>query len=218
MCSEWDATGRVQPYAVTSKPFQVTPWDGLTVSAPQVAKDGRSVSVDVGPDFARPLAVQHRPTTYSSRDRSARDRSDLSYTLGRYDYRVRDGIDYPDTMKQHPMSSYLTGRAGGDATDLPGGTTELFCFRCTFEPWAETGAVDRVTITVVRKQGGVAARARRLRPEEPALGGPDRRWSHGDRVFVARGDVRDTFGERNGTPSAVTTSSVAAPAGLPRAG
>jgi hypothetical protein len=39
-------------------------------------------------------------------------------------------------------------------------------------------------------------------------------------VLVARGDVRDTFGERNGKASAMTTSSAAsAPeSGLPRAG
>lgn len=203
-CSEWDATGRVQPYRVESEAFQVTPWEGITVSAPRVSADGRSVSVDVGPDFAQPLAGSNTALhTFSTRTAQIGDRL-LEYSLGRFDYAARDAIDYPDTLTNHPMASYLVGRTPKDVKTYPGAITELFCFTCAFEPWAETGAVEQVTVTVERL-GGAAERV-------PATFDPaSRRWvapvtlDVGDRAYVAAGDVRDTFGERNGAPSTITT-------------
>lgn len=122
----------------------------------------------------------------------------------------RDAVDYPDAVSStHPLASYLTGRSKNDVKPYAGAPTELFCFRCSFEPWAETGAVDTVTVTVMRALG----RNERV----PATFDPvTRRWvapvalAAGDSVYVAAGDVRDTFGERNGAPSARTTWAPAA--------
>ena len=199
-CSEWDATGRVQPYAVSSEPFSVTPWEGITVSAPQPSEDGSEVTVDVGPDLPTPLDTSNTSfVAYSTRTGQIGD-NPLSYTRGLFDYGVLDAVDYPDTVGPHPMGSYLTGRSGRDLKSYPGGAAELFCFRCSFEPWAETGAVESVTVSVLRAIGTTE--------RVPAVFDPaTRRWrapvtlGTGDRAFVAAGDVRDTFGERNGVPS-----------------
>lgn len=203
-CSEWDATGRVQPYSASSAPFAVTPWDGITVSAPQRSIDGLSLIVDVGPDLPQPLPASNTSlTSFSSRTGQLGSTS-LSYTLGLFDYASRDAVDYPDKVaSSHPEAAYLSGRSSRDLKTYPGGQTELFCFYCSFEPWAETGAVDKVTLTVERLSGAIKRVAATF---DPAT----RRWvapvtlGLGDRAYVAAGDVRDTFGERNRAASPVT--------------
>jgi hypothetical protein len=202
-CSEWDATGRVQPYSTTSQPFQVTPWEGITAAAPEVAPDGSSVSVDVGPDLPQPLSASNTDRHVFTSRTGLLGTSSLSYEIGRFDYTARDAVDYPDAARQHPMESYLVGRSKSDVKTYPGGVLELFCFRCSFEPWAETGAIEQVTVTVQRAGGAPERVAATFDPGT-------RRWvapvalGAGDRVFVAAGDVRDSFGERNGAPSPVT--------------
>jgi len=204
-CGEWDATGRVQPYAATSAPFAVTPWKGITVGAPQRSADGRSLVVDVGPDLPHPLDASNTAvTSFSSRTGQEGDRT-LSYTLGLFDYASRDAVDYPDKVSSaHPEAAYLSGRSDRDVKTYPRGQTELFCFRCSFEAWAETGAVESVTVTLVRLSGEVERVAATF---DPAV----RRWvaavalGVGERAYVAAGDVRDTFGERNGSASPTTT-------------
>jgi hypothetical protein len=203
-CSEWDASGRVQPYAVASESFEVTPWEGITVSAPQPTAGG--LSVDVGPDLAHPLTASNTAlATFSSRTGLLGTQS-LDYSLGLFDYAARDAVDYPDAVgATHPERKYLTGRSGDDVIRRHASAQpELFCFRCSFEPWADTGAVASVTVTVERATGGVE----RL----PAtFDVATRRWvaavtlATGDRAYVAAGDVRDTWGERNGAPSPVLT-------------
>jgi hypothetical protein len=202
-CSEWDATGRVQPYSTASQPFEVTPWTGITVGAPVVSADGSSVSVDVGPDLAQPLSSSNTDRHSFASRTGLLGTAPLSYEIGRFDYAARDAVDYPDAAREHPMSSYLVGRSKSDVKTYPGNVLELFCFRCSFEAWAETGAVERVTVTVQRVGGGTES--------VPATFDPgSRRWvapvtlGAGDRVLVAAGDVRDTFGERNGAPSPTT--------------
>lgn len=202
-CSEWEATGRVQPYSAASEPFEVTPWTGITVGAPEPTAAG--LSVDVGPELPQPLTASNTAlATFSSRT-GLLGTQRLDYTLGLFDYASRDAVDYPDTVgAEHPEKAYLTGRSGDDVIRRhPSAQPELFCFRCSFEPWADTGAVEAVTVTVERVIGG----SERV----PATFNPaTRRWvapvtlATGDRAYVAAGDVRDTFGERNGAASGVT--------------
>jgi hypothetical protein len=206
-CSEWDATGRVQPYTATSQPFRVTPWEGLTVGAPVVSADGTSVSVDVGPDLtAAPLSASNSALQVFTSSAGQVDRKPLTYSYGRYDYALRDGAVYPSSMEDsgrtHPMR-YIDKRAADD-TKTYSGLVERYCFQCSFEPWADTAAVESVFLTVQRLAGGTE--------RVPAVfDAASRRWvaqvalGLGDRVQVAAGDVRDTFGERNGAPSPVVT-------------
>jgi hypothetical protein len=203
-CSEWDASGRVQPYSAASETFEVTPWNGITVTAPEPVAGG--VSVDVGPDLPHPLSASNTAlATFSSRAGLLGTQS-IDYTLGLFDYTTRDAVDYPDSVgATHPERKYLTGRSGDDVIRRHASAQpELYCFRCSFEPWADTGAIESVTVTVERAAGG----SERV----PAtFDVTTRRWvaavslAAGDRTYVAAGDVRDTFGERNGTASPVLT-------------
>ena len=80
--------------------------------------------------------------------------------------------------------------------------TEPLCKTCSFRPWAATGVLAKVTVTVVRAAGSVD------RVPAARLGS---RWMAptgllpGDRAFVAAGDAVDTWGEFNGSPSAEVT-------------
>jgi len=200
-CSEWDATGRVSSYRTMSQPFEVSPWSGITVSAPVVAADGSSVSVDVGPDLKAPLSSSNAAFTRITSSTGIATRTPVTYELGRFDYAVRDAVDYPDSLGSHPMR-YVGPRRPSD-TKTYGTLVERFCFTCTFEAWSDTGAVESVTVTLVRAAGTTERVAAVFDPAS-------RRWvapatvGVGDRVLVAAGDVRDTFGETNGAASPTT--------------
>jgi hypothetical protein len=175
-----------------------------------VSADGSSVSVDVGPDLAQPLSSSNTDRHSFASRTGLLGTAPLSYEIGRFDYAARDAVDYPDAAREHPMSSYLVGRSKSDVKTYPGGVLELFCFKCSFEAWAETGAVEQVTVTVQRLTGATERVPASFDPQT-------RRWvapvalAAGDRAFVAAGDVRDTFGERNGAPSATATYLAAGP-------
>ncbi|WP_205699648.1 hypothetical protein [Conexibacter sp. SYSU D00693] len=75
---------------------------------------------------------------------------------------------------------------------------QVYCSRCTFRPWADTGSVAGATVRILRpgrrtlvaravRRGGRWRTTRRLRP--------------GERAFVAAGGVRDRFGDVNGAAS-----------------
>lgn len=201
-CSPWDLQGRVSEYRAVSDPFTVAPWDGITVGELVPGADWRSVAFEVGPEFPYPLDVSNAAlTTYQSATGMLRH-TPLPYTNGLFDYGVVAPIDYPDTPPGgHPMA-YVTGRSSDDLAGYGGGEQELFCFRCSFEPWAETGAVASVAVTVLRGDGGTE----RIEASYDVVA---RRWGAavdlepGDRVLVGAGDVTDTFGEFNGEPSPV---------------
>jgi hypothetical protein len=92
--------------------------------------------------------------------------------------------------------------AGDDVRTYPGGDVEAFCFHCSFQPWADTSVVETAAVTV--RRGGIErvvpatwdADAGRFRTAPASVGA-------GSTALVATGGVVDSFGERNGTPSAV---------------
>jgi hypothetical protein len=73
------------------------------------------------------------------------------------------------------------------------------CRTCTFRPWAARGDVERASVVVTRVFG---------RTEVVVASLVDGRWvartrlAPGDRIVVPAGGVVDTYGERNGAPSA----------------
>ncbi|MGH3441848.1 MAG: hypothetical protein ACRDUY_07370, partial [Nitriliruptorales bacterium] len=187
---------RVSGYQLASEPFRVLPFEGLTVSDLRLTDDG--VSLLVGP----------RPT-FGVHTSNAEHLFDLTGT---------QAVDYPD--------SYESPFAFIDATPNvfeygPGEEDdERYCLHCSFRPWADTGAIASVTVTVVR--GGELpaaeqARGRNLRgvgaiETVAAVFDPDSgRWEgtvdlrHGDIVYVERGGVVDAFGEFNGLRSDILT-------------
>ncbi|MGH7897253.1 MAG: hypothetical protein ACREQQ_04825, partial [Candidatus Binatia bacterium] len=70
-----------------------------------------------------------------------------------------------------------------------------YCYRCTFRPWADSGRVISASATVNGEE----------RPATPSGGA----WTvsgltSGDQVVVEPGDVKDEFGNVNGSPAAIT--------------
>jgi hypothetical protein len=174
-----------QPYSVTSGTFEVRPWDGITVPGIRVEPDG-TLSFAVGPVNDKAFFV-----SYPARSGT----SVAHFTVG--------PIDYPDTWaasklpKTPPTGDHLFPRL--ERSDIRG---QLYCFSCSFRPWADTGqpAVAMVTISGIGAPRTV-----------PAILGSDGRWhtsyvlSAGESAQVAVGGVQDGFGEYNGAPSAVVT-------------
>lgn len=200
-CSTWDAAGRVSAYHAVSDPFTVGAWDGITVEG--LATDGSGVSFAIGPKLPQPLEMSNSTLTPFTSSVGMLRATPLSYLTGRFDYTRSDSVDYPDSVSGHPFP-YVRARRPDDLRAYPGARQELFCFLCSFEAWADTGAIARASVTVVRASG----------PSEriPATFDPTTgRWSAnvvlatGDQAFVEAGDVVDTYGEHNGARSAVVT-------------
>lgn len=104
-------------------------------------------------------------------------------------------ISYPQTYQS--VFPYVKVAIENDDVGQP------FCTTCSFRPWATSGTVAKARISVTRALSG------RTSTYRADLVGD--RWvapvrlNPGDRVFVAKGDVMDTYGEINGTPTAALT-------------
>jgi hypothetical protein len=142
------AGGTAKPYTLQSKPFAVTPWEGLKASDPRLV-GGNDVAVTTAP------------------------------------------VVYPRTYTPDPSFRFIKDDGG----DKPGASS-VFCRTCSFRPWARTGTVRSVAVTVVRD--GVVVRT------VPARRQADGSWvaatdlRPGERAFVDRAGVRDEYGEING--------------------
>jgi hypothetical protein len=160
-------------YRLRSRPFAVRRWRGITVEDTRVERDG-TVSFTVGP----------RSTHRFDGDRE--------YAVG--------PIDYPDTYES-PFR-FLDGKRKLFTYGLADPARhQQYCPRCTFRPWADTGAVRRAVVTV----RGPGRRERRLEARRDDATG---RWRtagalrRGETARVAAGGVTDRFGETNGAPGA----------------
>ena len=184
-CGSWDPQGRVKPYNLVSEPFEVRPWDGITVDDIRAEPDG-SVSFTVGPAY--PFA----PGT-----------SNMDET---FDYTAGSPIDYSDTYTSPFV--FIHGRldSGREEDDDvreygPGSEDdEVFCFHCSFRPWADTGIAQRVVVTIERASGGSETVRATYDPQTGRWRTPATLRA-GDTALVDRGGVVDTFGEFNGQAS-----------------
>lgn len=104
----------------------------------------------------------------------------------------RGPIEYPDSYS----SPFRFIRAGKNVVTYAGGHQEAFCYRCSFRPWADSGAIATAVVLVERSGGwsetlsascDVAGRC-----SVPVTLGP------GDRLTVPARGVTDEFGEVNG--------------------
>jgi hypothetical protein len=103
-------------------------------------------------------------------------------------------VVYPRTYIPHPSFPFIKDDGG----DKPGAGS-AFCRTCSFRPWARTGTVESVTVTVAEDR--VAVR------NVPAVKQADGSWKAatalqpGEVAFVNRAGVRDGYEEINGAPT-----------------
>ena len=168
--------GSAVPYHLESAPFDVRPWDGITVDAMKVDRNGRVVFT-VGP---------RRSITVSSGGPA------IDATIGPIDY--PDSYDSPIPFIKEERQAFRDPAAPTSATKL-----EWFCFRCSFRPWADTGRPEIAYLTIVRRDG---SRERVRARERTGASFYSPRALRGDETaFVAAGDVQDAFGNVNGADS-----------------
>ncbi|MFP5219206.1 MAG: hypothetical protein ACLGIG_05645, partial [Actinomycetes bacterium] len=179
----------VEPYAFTSEPFEVRPWDGLTVDSVTVGDDG-AVRVAIG------------PTTSELFD-------DFRWTYGPVDYPNGWAWDEALTSVADQRAKTEKGSFGEHGERVyyryrPGPQDDqAYCIFCRFHPWQESGRAETGTVTVVRK-GGAVEQWPAVRDGERLVAVPPDRASAlrpGDRVRVDAGGVRDAWGNTNATPS-----------------
>jgi len=175
-----------QPYATDSSPFQVKPWEGITVPDIRVEPDG-TVSFTVGPQRTKPFFTSYpaNPMTPTT-----------SLSVG--------PIDYPDAWPRPKLDAEAAVHTGDkvfprEERTVIGG--QRYCFSCTFRPWADTGQVASASVELLGAGGRTV----------PATLGPNGRWhtkatlQPGQSARIGSGGIRDTFGERNGTASATVS-------------
>lgn len=104
-------------------------------------------------------------------------------------------VVYPRTYRPDPSFPLIKDDGG----DKPGASSVL-CRTCSFRPWARTGTVRSVSVTVTRTDG------RHLRDVD-AVKQPDGSWKAptrlqpGERAFVGIASVKDEYGELNSVPT-----------------
>lgn len=113
-----------------------------------------------------------------------------------------DEIAYP-RLPLHVPAGFRFYADDGGGKDGGG----VLCKTCTFRPWATSGHVASAVVTVVSATGQV-------RTVDATYDASTGRWHTdvvlgiGDRAFIDRGGVHDTYGEFNGAPSATVTRTV----------
>lgn len=165
-------------YALTSDPFEVRPWGGIT--AEQAAVNAGIVRFGLGP-----------VTVHEAFQRGANTREPTN----QFGPRAVGPIDYPDTWSVV---------AAGDASLMPwlrnernmhryaGGVEEQYCHRCSFRPWRDTGVGEQVEVTTVEAGGQIRT--------VPAQSPDGLNWEAtvGDGpAYIAPGGIRDAYGNTN---------------------
>ncbi len=224
---------RPVPYSITSEPFRVGRWDGVTVPSIVANRSGR-VRFAVGP--TRTLEVKkvkepkQQPPDLGTGDEggatpnaSAAQAADPAPTgtvtsvIGPIDYPDSYDSPTPFIRASQKEGEFKNGRTVVRDPLRPNdaGRFEWYCFGCAFRPWADTAEVSCAEATVVRARGGVSRVRAHRQGDGFALGARLRR---GDVAFIAPGGIRDANGEENAAPSARVTRGEASPLAIMRAG
>jgi glycerophosphoryl diester phosphodiesterase len=167
------------PYHLESAPFEVVPWDGITVEDLRVGDDGR-VSFIVGP--------VNTFTTFKAGAGEGTTTRNPGYTVG--------PVDYPDSYGGG--ISWIRNERQLFAGD------EQYCGRCTFRPWADSAplATASVPVQVTRANGSTYTLAATLQDGRWTTATP---IAVGDSARVPARVIADVNGERNGAASAAVT-------------
>jgi hypothetical protein len=168
----------VKAYELTSEPFAVRPWTGVTVEDLRV-EDDRRVSFLVGPTRERTIPGTEQKTAIGP-------------------------IDYPDSYTDDPLKARFI-RLRHDVVRDPAAPQdpsrfEWYCFTCTFRPWLDRG--DAAEASVVFAKGPSRSVHRATRGADGRWR-TDRALAEGERAYVCDGHVKDAFGNHNGQGSPV---------------
>jgi hypothetical protein len=168
-------------YRVTSEPFTVKPWSGITVRDLRQDPDGRASFV-LGPTHCYTYGAAGLNCDAGAGPVSG-------YTLGAVDYpdtyaspfRFIRGRNFPDNLK-----TYFAGRADD----------EQFCLECSFRPWLDTWTPSSVSITVWSPDGGERTESATYDIATGRYRGPV--LSTGEKAWIASSTITDEFGNTNG--------------------
>jgi hypothetical protein len=165
------------PYHLESLPFEVQPWDGITVEDMRVESDG-TVSFKVGP-------------------RNTRTEGPVTAEIGPIDY--PDSYDYGGAGElPRFIGTNIRGLRDPAAPNDPA-LVEWFCDECAFRPWLDFGDAETATVTFASLDGSsrqvTAVRQGGRWRTSAALAGFES-------ALVGRGCVRDVHGNFNGAVSA----------------
>ena len=181
----------VAPYRLESEPFEVRPWDGLTVDAVEVGP-GSTVRVDVGPSSTE--VFDGRTFAYGPVDYP----DDWAWETALPSVRDQRLKREKGVFAEGGKRVYYRYRPGSQ-------DDQSYCLFCRFHPWQEDGAPSEGTVTVVRQGTGAVeqwpavAKDGRLVAAPPAPGAVLR---PGDVVRVEPRGVRDAWGNTNAAGSA----------------
>ncbi len=223
---------RPVPYSITSEPFRVSRWDGITVPSIAANRSGR-VRFAVGP--TRTLQVKkvkepnQQPPDLGTGDEGGTAPSAAAAQAAEPAptgtvRSVIGPIDYPDSYDS-PTPFITASQKEGDFKNgrtvirdplrpNDAGRFEWYCFGCAFRPWADTAEVSCAEVTVARARGGVSRVRARRQGDGFALGTSLRK---GDVAFIAPGGIRDANGEENAAASAQVVRGQASPLATLRA-
>ena len=188
-----------KPYHLDSDPFEVKPWDGITVEDLRREDDG-SVSFRTGPRST--VTSYDITTTQELRERSQSEPHKLNPR------QVELGpIDYPDTYDDPERANFIY-HVNSYRAAAKDPLIETYCFTCSFRPWADTGEAVAAAFTVVKADGSTE-RLTAVKRDDGRFATP-RALSDGELAFVAAGDVCDGWGNYNGAPALVAGTSLPA--------
>lgn len=161
---------QAKPYRVVSEPFEVRVWEGIVAHGLTVDAQAGTASVRVdGTELETP------PERLET-DEDAR--------------LAGDEVHHPDTYATDgPYIEEAYERVG----------PHVYCFRCSYRPWADSGRIAEVTITVRRAAGATTTHAATFDGERWVARGLE--LAAGDVVVVERGGAVDEHGDINGEPS-----------------
>jgi hypothetical protein len=122
-------------------------------------------------------------------------------------------VVYPRSYTPDASNRFIT-----DDHNVYDGQASALCRTCAFRPWAQTGTVEFVTVTVV--QNGVpvrtvpAVKQPVVHPDEqPTIWTAATALQPGEVAFVNKAGVRDSYGEINAAPTqAIDADGVLSPA------
>jgi hypothetical protein len=118
------------PYAINSDPFEVRPWDGITIEGAQLDA-GRHVTFAAGP--------AHAFKEQRIRGTSTRDFGELPFTIG--------PVDFPDfAADQAATGARFLDKKRGYSANSPD-DAEHYCLDCRFRDWLDATSALTATVT-----------------------------------------------------------------------
>ena len=167
-------------YNLTSEPFAVSAWSGLTVQADTINEGVGNVSFTLGPQIA------HSVFQFGARTRDPESVAPA---------RLVGPVDYPDTwatLRETAEALIPWLRNERNLYRYASGDEEQYCHRCTFRPWADEGVASAVTVTI---DLGVTTDT----VEATTTDGVN--WQAnvaGQTAYIEAGGIRDVWGNTNG--------------------